>query len=436
MNKIFALVDCNNFYASCEKLFRPDLANHPVVVLSNNDGCVIARSLEAKALGIKMGVPYFQVRDLVDKHGIVVFSSNYTLYADISSRVMSTLEQLTPAVEVYSIDEAFLDLSGVGQAVPLSELGLQIRQTIQDWIGMTVCVGMAPTKTLAKLANHAAKKWQKTAGVVDLTSKERQRRLMALLPVSEVWGIGGKLTKRLNELGIHTALQLADASPKMLRRQFSVMIERTVAELNGESCLALEDMAVKKREIVSSRAFSERITEFNQMQQAVSEYVHRAAEKLRHQKSRAKQLTVFIRTSPFSNHNQDPFYSNSATGILVSPSDDTRDFLHLAAELLKKIWKNNYRYAKAGVMLADFYDEGVEQLQLFSDKTCSHISDQLKENITVNRAALMRVMDEINHGGKAKVFFAAKGIQQDWAMKRQLLSPAYTTKWADLPKAH
>lgn len=434
MNKTFALVDCNNFYASCEKLFRPDLASTPVVVLSNNDGCVIARSREAKALGIKMGVPYFQVRELVDKHRIVVFSSNYALYADISSRVMSTLEQLAPAVEVYSIDEAFLDLTGVEHAVSLTELGLSIRQTIQDWIGMTVCVGIAPSKTLAKLANHAAKKWQKTSGVVDLTSKERQRKLMALLPVSEVWGVGGKLTKRLNELGIHTALQLADASPKMLRRQFSVVIERTVAELNGEACLALEDVVANKKEIVSSRAFSERITELSHMQQAVSEYVHRASEKLRSQSSKAKQLTVFIRTSPFSNHSQDPFYSNSATGVLISPTDDTRDFLHLAGELLKKIWKDGYRYAKAGVMLADFYDEGIEQLQLFTDAA----NGVVNEAAPVYRAnpALMTVLDEINLSGKAKVFFAAKGLQQDWAMKRQLLSPAYTTKWAEIPKAN
>lgn len=434
MNKTFALVDCNNFYASCEKLFRPDLADTPVVVLSNNDGCVIARSQEAKAIGIKMGVPYFQVRELVDKHGIVVFSSNYALYADISSRVMSTLEHLAPAVEVYSIDESFLDLTGLDHALSLTELGLDIRQTIQDWIGMTVCVGIAPSKTLAKLANHAAKKWQKTAGVVDLTSKERQRKLMALLPVSEVWGVGGKLTKRLNELGIHTALQLADASPKMLRRQFSVVIERTVAELNGESCLALEDVAANKKEIVSSRAFSERITDFHNMQQAVSEYVHRASEQLRSQSSKAKQLTVFIRTSPFSNHSQDPFYSNSATGVMICPTDDTRDFLHLAGELLKKIWKDGYRYAKAGVMLADFYDEGIEQLHLFTDAASGNVHEAKPAYRT--NSALMTVLDEINHSGKAKVFFAAKGLQQDWAMKRQLLSPAYTTKWAEIPKAN
>jgi len=218
----------------------------------------------------------------------------------------------------------------------------------------------------------------------------------------------------------------------MLRRQFSVVIERTVGELNGESCLAFEDVAANKKEIVSSRAFSERITDLHHMQQAVSEYVHRASEKLRSQRSKAKQLTVFIRTSPFSNHDQDPFYSNSATGILISPTDDTRDFLHLAGELLKKIWKDGYRYAKAGVMLADFYDEGIEQLQLFADPANGGVS----ESMPVYRAnpALMTVLDEINHSGKAKIFFAAKGFQQDWAMKRQLLSPAYTTKWADIPK--
>ena len=218
----------------------------------------------------------------------------------------------------------------------------------------------------------------------------------------------------------------------MLRRQFSVVIERTVAELNGESCLALEDVAANKKEIVSSRAFSERITDFHHMQQAVSEYVHRACEKLRSQHSKAKQLTVFIRTSPFSDHGQDPFYSNSATGVLVTPTDDTRDFLHLAGELLKKIWKDGYRYAKAGVMLADFYEEGIEQLQLFAYAGSASVHEA--PPVYRTNTTLMSVLDEINHSGKAKVFFAAKGLQQDWVMKRQLLSPAYTTKWRDIPK--
>lgn len=428
MTAVYALVDCNNFYASCEKLFRPDLATKPVVVLSNNDGCVIARSREAKALGVRMGVPYFQVRPLVERHGIVVFSSNYALYADISSRVMSTLEQLAPAVEVYSIDEAFLDLTAVATD-SLTEFGLMVRRTIQDWIGMTVCVGIAPSKTLAKLANHAAKKWQKTGGVVDLTDRERQRKLLALMPVNEVWGVGAQLSKGLNQLGIYTALQLADASPKRLRQQFSVVIERTIAELNGESCLELEQQERAKQAIVSSRAFSERITEQALLQQAVAEYVHRATEKLRSQGSKAKQLTVFVRTSPFSDRQLDPYYSNSATGVLAAPSADTRDFLHLAAQLLQKIWKDGYRYAKAGVMLADFYEQQVEQLCLFAEAPAATGASE-------NRSCLMTVVDQINQTGKSKVFFAAKGLQQDWAMKRQLLSPAYTTQWTELPKAH
>ncbi len=423
MSKTFALVDCNNFYASCEKLFRPDLATKPVVVLSNNDGCVIARSREAKALGVKMGVPYFQARALVEQHGMVVFSSNYALYADISNRVMSTLEQLAPAIEVYSIDEAFLDLSGLATATNLSEFGQQVRQTILQWIGMTVCVGIAPSKTLAKLANHAAKQWQQTGGVVDLTEPSRQRKLMALLPVSEVWGVGRQLSQRLQALGIQTALQLADAPQKLIRQQFSVVLERTVAELNGESCLVLDDIVVAKKEIVSSRAFSQRIVDYPLMQQAVSEYIHRACEKLRSQQSRAKQLTVFIRTSPFSDPLQDPFYSHSASASLLYPSDDTRDFLHLAEQLLTKIWRDGYRYAKAGVMLSDFYQERIEQLQLFAS-----------EQSQMNNHALMQVVDAINQSGKAKVFFAAKGIQQEWAMKRQLLSPSYTTSWQQLPR--
>jgi len=246
--KTFALVDCNNFYASCEKLFRPDIKHAAVVVLSNNDGCVVARSKEAKTLGIKMGVPAFQIRELIETGQVLAFSSNYALYADMSARVMSTLEQLAPAVEVYSIDEAFLELTGIANCTNLTVFGQQVRQTIQRCIGITVCVGIAPTKTLAKLANHAAKKWQKAGGVVDLSCRERQRKLMSLLPVSEVWGIGSKLTLKLNQLGISTVLDLANAKPTFMRQQFSVVVSRIVQELNGESCLELEQVApIKKR---------------------------------------------------------------------------------------------------------------------------------------------------------------------------------------------
>lgn len=424
MDKVFALVDCNNFYASCEKLFRPDIADRPVVVLSNNDGCVVARSKEAKKLGIKMGVPYFQIRELIEQQGVIAFSSNYALYADISSRVMTILEEMAPAIEVYSIDEAFLDLTGVSACVNLATFGQQIRERLNQWVGIQVCVGIAPTKTLAKLANHAAKKWTKAAGVIDLTCRTRQRKLMALLPVSEVWGIGNRLTKRLHDMQIYTVLDLADAPRKQIRQQFSVVVERTVCELNGESCIALEEMADKKKEIVSSRAFSERITEQQFMREAVAEYVHRATEKLRNQTSFAKQLTVFIRTSPFSDRQTDPYYSNSATGQLLTPSNDTRDFLHLATELLNKIWKDGFRYAKAGVMLTDFYDAGIQQHNLFAD-----------QNPVKCNPALMAVMDKINQQhARNTIYFAAKGTQQPWAMKRNLLSPAYTTCWADIPK--
>jgi DNA polymerase V len=422
MSNVIALVDCNNFYASCEKLFRPDLADTPVVVLSNNDGCVVARSKEAKQLGIKMGVPVFQIRELMQKHGIVAFSSNYALYADLSARVMRTLEEMAPGVEVYSIDEAFVDLTGLGHSLDYVDFGQQIRSRIQQWIGMTVCVGIAPSKTLAKLANHAAKSWPKTGGVVDLTCRQRQRKLMALLPVSEVWGIGRQLSKRLETMGIVTALDLADAPAKLIRQQFSLVVERTVQELNGESCLTLDEIPAAKKEIISSRAFGERITELAPMQQAVAEYVHRACKKLRQEQRHAKYLTVFVRTSPFSDRQQDPYYANSRSAELAYPSDDTRDFLHLAQQLLQGIWKDGYRYAKAGVMLSDFYLPGVYQQDLF------HTSDSQQNN-----SRLMAVLDQINEKAPNSLYFASKGTVQQWQMKREALSPAYTTSWKGLP---
>ena len=421
--KTFALVDCNNFYASCEKLFRPDIQHAAVVVLSNNDGCVVARSKEAKALGIKMGVPAFQIRDLLDSGQVLAFSSNYALYADMSARVMTTLEQLAPAVEIYSIDEAFLDLTGVNYCTNLTVFGQQIRSRILQWLGISVCVGIAPTKTLAKLANYAAKKWQKTAGVVDLTAKARQRKLMSLLPVAEVWGIGAKLTAKLNKLGIHTALDLADASPTFMRQQFSVVVSRIVRELNGESCLELEQLAPTKKEIVSSRSFGERIICKQQMQEAISEYVSRACQKLRKERQQAKQLSVFLRTSPFSDHIKDPYYANSISTSLSQPSADTRDFMSLASKLLDKIWRDGYRYAKAGVMLSDFYDDGVYQGSLFEPTPPSY-----------HNKTLMSTIDKLNSSGKGKIWFASQGITQDWSMKRGMLSPRYTTHWQELPK--
>ncbi len=418
---VFALVDCNNFYASCEKLFRPDLKDTPVVVLSNNDGCVVARSREAKLLGIKMGVPVFQIKSEMQRHGILAFSSNYALYADLSSRVMRTLEEMAPRVEVYSIDEAFLDLTGIESAISLVEFGQQVRERIGHWIGITVCVGIAPTKTLAKLANHAAKKYPATQGVVDLTNPERQRRLLALVPVDDVWGVGRRLSKRLNALGITTALDLANASPRAIRDQFSVVLERTVRELNGESCIELEEIPPTKKQIVCSRSFGAKVTQFELLREAVCEYATRATEKLRKEQQQAKVMTVFIRTSPFKDN--EPQYSNSASGELLIPSCDTRDFIELANHLLKRIWKDGFRYAKAGVMLSDFYDPGMFQPGLFDDVSTRSNSQQL-----------MSVLDTINQSGAGKVFFAGQGTKKDWSMKREHLSPAYTTRWDQLPR--
>ncbi|MCD8520917.1 MAG: translesion error-prone DNA polymerase V subunit UmuC [Saccharospirillaceae bacterium] len=420
MHPVFALVDCNNFYASCEKLFRPDLRHTPVVVLSNNDGCVVARSKEAKALGIKMGVPVHKIQEQIQQYGVQVFSSNYALYGDISNRVMQTLEALAPAVEVYSIDEAFLDLTGVANAVDLTEFGLQVRATIQQHIGITVCVGIAPSKTLAKLANHAAKQYSATRGVVDLTDPIRQKKLLSLMPVSEVWGVGRKLSERLNAMGITTALALAEQNPKDIRQKFSVVLERTVRELNGESCLALKDITPTKQQILCSRSFGQRVTHYTDMQESISSYVARAAEKLRHEQQQCQLISVYIRTGLFNPN--DPRYSNSASLRLDYPTDDTRVLLHAAGRLLQAIWKDGYRYAKAGITLTDFYDRGVMQPDLFTQQVTNP-----------NSARLMQVVDRINQQQRGRVFFASQGTGKAWAMNRNHLSPSYTTDWKQLP---
>ncbi|HEK2766164.1 TPA: hypothetical protein SMT63_003620 [Proteus mirabilis] len=262
---MFALIDVNSFYASCERIFRPDIANKPVIVLSNNDGCVIARSKEVKLLGIKMGALYFEIQSLVKKHDIQVFSSNYTLYADISNRVMDTLSGFAPRVETYSIDEQFLDMTGMLRNFPLEDYGRKIQQRILQIAHVPVGVGFAQTKTLAKLANHAAKTWTKTGGVVDLSATSRQKRLMSLVPVNEVWGVGRKISNRLNAMGIVTALDLARAETTMIRKTFGVVVERTVRELNGESCIELEEVAKTKEQIICSRSFGKKIELYEHM---------------------------------------------------------------------------------------------------------------------------------------------------------------------------
>ncbi|WP_210484103.1 translesion error-prone DNA polymerase V subunit UmuC [Pantoea ananatis] len=417
---MFALVDVNSFYASCETVFRPDLRGKPVVVLSNNDGCVIARSAEAKALQIPMGAPYFKLKNEFRRHGVQVFSSNYALYADMSNRVMTTLEDMAPAVEIYSIDEAFMCLDGMQRLTSLDDLGRKVRARIKQETHLTVGVGIAQTKTLAKLANHAAKKWSKTGGVLDLSNIDRQKKLLALVPVEDVWGVGRRISKKLNAMGITTAKDLADQSTYIIRKHFNVVLERTVRELCGEPCLELEEFAPTKQQIVCSRSFGSRITEYMDMRQAVCAFAERAAEKLRKERQYCKQIAVFVRTSPHAEG--EVFYGNQANGKLLTPSNDTRDIIRVAMDALDQIWLDGHRYMKAGVMLGDFFSQGVSQLNLF---------DEYRPQ--PNSEALMRVVDGLNQSGKANLFFAGQGIEKSWAMKREMLSPAYTTRFADLP---
>ncbi|WP_411555738.1 translesion error-prone DNA polymerase V subunit UmuC [Pantoea agglomerans] len=417
---MFALVDVNSFYASCETVFRPDLRGKPVVVLSNNDGCVIARSAEAKKLQVPMGAPYFKLKDEFRKHGVHIFSSNYALYADMSNRVMTTLEGMAPAVEIYSIDEAFMNLGGMSRIEPLEDFGRRVRARIKQETHLNVGVGIAPTKTLAKLANHAAKKWSKTGGVLDLSNIERQKKLMALVPVEDVWGVGRRISKKLNVMGVITAKDLSEQSTYIIRKHFNVVLERTVRELRGEPCLELEEFAPTKQQIVCSRSFSSRITEYIYMRQAICSFAERAAEKLRKERQYCRQIAVFVRTSPHAEG--EVFYGNQASRKLLTPSNDTRDIIRVAMDALDDIWVDGHRYMKAGVMLGDFFSQGVSQLNLF---------DEYKPQ--PNSEALMRVLDGLNQSGKANLFFAGQGIEKSWAMKREMLSPAYTTRFADLP---
>ncbi|HFW6852084.1 TPA: Y-family DNA polymerase, partial [Escherichia coli] len=412
---MFALVDVNSFYASCETAFRPDLKGRPVVVLSNNDGCVIARNAEAKRAGVKMGDPYFKQRDLFRRYGVVCFSSNYELYADMSSRVMSTLEAMSPRCEIYSIDEAFCDLTGVRNCRVLQEFGQELKDAVYQNTGLAVGVGIAQTKTLAKLANHAAKKWQRqTGGGVDLSNLDRQRKLMAALPVDEVWGVGRRISKKLEAMGIKTVLDLADTDMHFIRKHFNVVLERTVRELRGEPCLELEEFAPVKQAIVCSRSFGERITDYDVMRQAICSYASRATEKLRGEHQYCRFISTFVKTSPFALN--EPYYGNSASVKLLTPTQDSRDIIAAATRSLDAIWKDGHRYQKGGVMLGDFFSQGIAQLNLFDDNALRAGSEKL-----------MEVLDHLNaKGGRGTLYFAGQGIQQQWAMKREMLSPRYT----------
>ncbi|HHN0328344.1 TPA: translesion error-prone DNA polymerase V subunit UmuC [Pseudomonas aeruginosa] len=414
---MFALIDCNSFYASCERVYRPWLDGVPVVVLSNNDGCVIARTREAKRLGIPMGAPYFQWRNQMREWGVVCFSSNYELYGQMSTRVMTILEGMFPRVEVYSIDEAFADLTGLtGDMV---ELGREARARVLRWTGIPVGVGIGPTKTLAKLANWAAKTWRKSEGVIDLRDPQRRDRLLQITDVSEVWGVGRRLTARLQPLGIKTAWDLAQYDPTSLRQQFSVVLEKTARELRGISCLHLAEAEPPRQMICSSKMFGARVRELPLIREAVAAYVSKAAEKLRAQGSLAGALQVAIRTG-MHNHSQ-PRYANAVNCPLPYPTDDTRVLAAAAVRGLDVIYRPGYAYSKAEVLLMDLRQCGEFTGDLFA--------------VTPRSGAdrLMAVVDRINaQEGRGTVRLGRIPAAPKWAMRREMLSQRYTTRWDEL----
>jgi DNA polymerase V len=419
-----ALIDVNNFYVSCERSFNPALKSNPVIVLSNNDGCVISRSNEAKALGIKMGEPWFKCQDLVNKHKIKGLSSNYALYADMSNRVMTILSDFSPHQEVYSIDECFLDLTGF-EKKNLVEYGQQMRSRILKWTGLPVCVGIGASKTLAKLANHIAKKQTQFNGVCNLNQlpEDALNRLFSELDVGEVWGVGRKLAIKLKALGIHTVMDLKQANSEYLRQQFSVVMEKTVRELNGTVCIELEEIVPPRKQILSSRSFGHPVRDFNSLAESISLYMSRAAEKLRSQHALANIVQVYIRTSPFKL--DEAQYGNGMTIPLPAPTDDTRQLVKVAIWALKRLYKPHFNYAKAGVCLSDIIPRASAQFDLFASEQSNSRSTRL-----------MSAMDCINAKmGRESIKLASEGFARPWKMKQGNKSPNYTTHWDQIPIA-
>jgi len=418
MPPVFALVDCNNFYASCERVFNPKLNSQPIVVLSNNDGCVVARSNEAKALGIGMGVPEFQIRPLLRAHRVQVFSSNYRLYGDMSQRVMETLEQFCPDFEIYSIDEAFLSLSGFTSR-NLTDYGCTIRTTVKRWTGIPVSVGIAETKTLAKIANRIAKRTPDTGRVFDLLACPDRETLLGRVAVEDVWGIGPTYARLLNQHGITTALQLRQADDQWIRRRMGIVGLRLVMELRGVSCLNLEQCPPPKQTLTCSRAFGKLISTLAEMEEAVSVYTSRVAEKLRRERLAATVLTVCLTTNEF---NEGPQYSNALTLTLPIATDSTADLIECALQGIRSIYRDGYRYKKAGVVLTGLVPVSQTQADLFDSQ------DRRKSE------RLTTALDAVNdRWGAGTLQYASSGITKAWKTQFHWRSPGYTTRWDELP---
>jgi DNA polymerase V len=413
-----ALVDCNNFYVSCERIFRPDLARVPMVVLSNNDGCVVSRSNEAKALGVKMGQPWFECQSLAQAHGILAMSSNYALYADMSNRVMRILGEFSPNQEVYSIDESFVDLTGTPN---LRALSYAMRERVRMWTGMPVCVGIGPTKTLAKLANHVAKKHPRSQGVFNYNAltDAQKAALLQRIPVSEVWGVGRKLTQRLLAHGVQTVLDLREAHIPSLRAEFGVVMEKTQRELQETPCIQMEEVAADKQQIIASRSFGSMVTELPVLKDALSTFVANACAKLRAQNSQAAVIQVFLQTNRF--RKDLPQYSPSLAVPLPQPTHDTLVVNRWADALCERMFREGYQYKKAGIMLSEL-------------SPVTHQQGDWLEASPPGHSKLMQALDHLNaRYGRGAVKVSTQGAYQGWQMRQERKSPNYTTDWDDVP---
>jgi DNA polymerase V len=423
MKDLYALVDCNNFYVSCERVFQPALRNVPVVVLSNNDGCVISRSSEAKELGIRMGAPFFECRALATARGVRVLSSNYALYGDMSSRVMSVLGMFSPRLEIYSIDEAFMDLGGIPGA-DLTSMGREIRKRTEQWTGIPVSVGIGATKTLAKTASHMVKSMPSAEGVLDLASlaEERRDQLLEDVPVDNIWGIGRGYADRLRKMNIFSALDLKNSDKALIRGILTVAGVRTAVELTGLSCLPLEDIPPRKRSISCSRSFGTPLKSPEDIKQALCHHASRAAEKLREQSALASTVHLFLISGRYGEGRS----CHARSLSFATPTADTSRFIKAAFRLFENAFKKGRYYKKAGLMLTGITAQDNTENDMFGNDYRDSSS-----------AGIMSALDRINsRHGRDSIRFAASGGEQRWKMKRSRLSPRFTTSWRELPVAH
>ncbi len=414
--KKIALVDCNSFYVSCERLFNPKIRKKPVVVLSNNDGCIVSRSNEAKALGIKMGEPYFKAKDIIVKNNVQVFSSNYSLYGDLSRRVMRTLKRFNSDIEIYSIDEAFIDLSNFPDN-EIEKVAQEIKSTVLQWTGIPTSIGVAKTKTLSKVANHIAKK--KQSGITSFIGVENIDLLLEKVDINDVWGVGRQLTKFYHKNGIYNAKQLKNKSNTWIKKSSNVLGSRTAMELRGISCIDLEKTKSKRKSCVVSRSFGQRVEKYQELKEAVASYCLNASEKIRSESLITKSITVFIRTSPFQS--RFGYYSNSKTIDFPIATSDSIEIVKTALTALESIFKNGYRYQKAGVLLSGL-SEDTKNKNLFSTEKDEKIK------------CLMKSIDNTNYRyGRSSISLASAGVQKRWNLKREHSSKIDTSDFYCLP---